>query len=182
MRRFLSLSLFVLASAAAQAQSTKPGLWEVSSKMDASSNSEMAKQMEQAQKQMAAMPPAQRKMMEDMLAKQGMNLSFGAGGVTTMKVCITPEMANRPAIEQQKDCTYNFSARSGNTQRMSFQCTKPASSGEGEITFKGADDYDGRMKMTSNEGGKKETMTMLTSGKFLSASCGNVKPFPIAKG
>lgn len=165
-----------------QAQATKPGLWEMTSKVDPSGNSAMAKQMEQMQKQMASKPPEQRKMMEEMMAKQGMNMSFGAGGATTMKICVTPEMASRPPVQQQKDCTYNYPARSGNTQRFSFQCTKPAGSGEGEINFKGESEYDGKMKITRSENGKNETMTMLTSGKFLNANCGNIKPLAMPKG
>jgi hypothetical protein len=171
-----------LLSLAAHAQSTKPGLWEVSSKLDSSSNPEMAKQMAEAQKQMAAMPPAQRKMMEEMMAKQGMNMSMKGDGSTVMKVCITPEMASRPPVEQQKDCTYNYPARSGNTQRFSFQCTKPVSSGEGEIIFKGADDYTGKMKINAERNGKKETMSMSTAGKFLGSSCGAIKPMAAPKG
>jgi hypothetical protein len=169
-------------SLAAHAQSTKPGLWEISSKMDTSGNAEMAKQMAEAQKQMAAMPPAQRKMMEEMMAKQGMSMNMKGDGSTVIKVCITPEMANRPPVEQQKDCTYNFPARSGNIQRFSFQCTQPVSSGEGEITFKGPDDYDGKMKLTITNQGKKETVTMNTTGKFLSSNCGAIKPMPASKG
>jgi hypothetical protein len=170
-----------LLSLTAYAQSTKPGLWEVSSKMDMSSNSQLAKQMEQVQKQMASMPPEQRKMMEEMMAKQGLNMSMKTDGSTVIKVCITPEMANRPPVQQQKDCTYNFPARSGNTQRFSFQCMQPPSSGEGEVTFQGADDYTGKMTITSVQAGKKESMTMNTSGKFLGANCGAVKPLPMAK-
>lgn len=165
-----------------QAQSTKPGLWEMTSKIDPSGNSAMAKQMEQMQKQMAAMPPEQRKTMEDMMAKQGMNMSFGAGGATTMKICVTPEMASRPPVEQRKNCTYNYPARSGATQRFSFQCTQPAGGGEGELVFKNESEYDGKMKITRSENGKNETMTMLTRGKFLSANCGNIKPLVAPKG
>jgi Protein of unknown function (DUF3617) len=171
-----------LFSLAALAQTTKPGLWEISSKLDSSSNPEMAKQMAEAQKQMASMPPAQRKMMEDMMAKQGVNMSMKADGSNVMKVCITPEMASRPPVEQQKDCAYNYPARIGNTQRFSFQCTKPVSSGEGEINFKGADDYIGTMKITTTDKGKKETMSMSTTGKFLGSSCGAIKPIAIPKG
>ncbi len=171
-----------LAVVAAQAQTTQAGLWEISSKMELSGNSEMAKQVAEAQKQMAAMPPAQRKMMEDMMAKQGMNMSMKGDGSTVMKVCITPEMANRPPVEQQKDCTYQFPARSGNTQRFSFQCTKPVSSGEGEINFKGANDYIGNMKITTTDQGKKETVSMSTTGKFLGSNCGSIKPLPPGKG
>jgi hypothetical protein len=168
-------------SLTAQAQSTKPGLWEISSKMDSSSNSQLAKQMEQAQKQMAALPPEQRKMMEEMMAKQGLNMSMKTDGSTLTKVCITPEMANRPPVPQQKDCTYNFPTRSGNTQRFSFQCTQPPSSAEGEINFQGADDYTGKMTITSLHAGKKESMTLNTSGKFLGANCGAIKPLPMVK-
>jgi Protein of unknown function (DUF3617) len=177
----MTISLGLL-SAMAFAQTTKPGLWEISSKMDTSGNSEMAKQMAEAQKQMAAMPPAQRKMMEDMMAKQGMSMNMKGDGSTVIKVCITPEMANRPPVEQQKDCAYNFPARSGNTQRFSFQCTQPVSSGEGEITFKGTDDYDGKMKLTTTHQGKKETVNMNTSGRFLSSNCGTIKPMVPSKG
>jgi hypothetical protein len=182
---FKQLSLAAICSLfslAAHAQTTKPGLWEVSTKMDSNGDSQMAKQMAEAQKQMAAMPPAQRKMMEDMMAKQGVSMSAKSDGSTVMKVCITPEMASRPPLEQQKDCTYNFPARIGNTQRFSFQCTKPMGSGEGEMTFKGADDYIGTMKINTERNGKKETMSMNTAGKFLSSNCGAIKPMVAPKG
>jgi hypothetical protein len=179
----LSLALACcLLSCAASAQSTKTGLWEISSKLEGASKPEMSKLMAEAQKQMAALPPEQRKMMQDMMAKQGMNMSIKSDGSTVMKVCITPEMANRPPIEQQKDCTYNYPARSGNTQRFSFQCTLPPTSGEGEINFSGADDYAGKMKITTTEKGKKETFNMTTAGKFLSSNCGAIKPMTTPKG
>lgn len=167
---------------AAQAQSTKPGLWEVSSKMEAPANSELAKQMAEAQKQMANMPAAQRKMMEEMMAKQGVSVNFGAGGVTTVKVCMTADMAKLPPVEQQKDCSYQYPPRSGNSQRFSFQCKQPQSSGEGEIVFKGTDDYEGKMNITTTEKGKKETVSMRTTGKFLGSNCGAIKPIAQPKG
>jgi Protein of unknown function (DUF3617) len=182
---FKHLSLAVacgLLSLAAYAQSTKPGLWEISSKVDGSSNPELTKQMAEAQKQMANMPPAQRKMMEEMMAKQGMNMSMKSDGNTVVKLCITPEMVNRPPVAQQKNCTYSSPTRSGNTQRFSYQCTQPVSSGEGEITFKGADDYVGKMKITASDKGRTETIFMSTAGKFLSSDCGAIKPLAAPKG
>jgi hypothetical protein len=171
-----------LFSLAALAQTTKPGLWEISSKLEGGSKPEMAKLMEEAQKQMAAMPPEQRKMMQEMMAKQGMNMSIKSDGSTVVKVCISPEMANRPPIEQQKDCTYSAPSRSGNTQRVSYQCTQPVTSGEVEITFNGADEYAGKMRVTTTEKGKKETMNMSTTGKFLGSNCGAIKPMAVPKG
>ncbi len=167
-----------LLSLLAQAQSnSKPGLWEVTSKMSSPTNPQMAKQMEEAQKMMASMPPAQRKQMEEMMTKQGVNMSFGAGGATSIKVCITPEMASRPPMEQRQGCTYKFS-QSGATHNFSFQCTQPPGDGEGQITFADADNYAGKMRFNSMQGGKKESMDMQTTGKFLGANCGAIKPMP----
>jgi Protein of unknown function (DUF3617) len=172
----------IFLSLTAHAQSTKSGLWEISTKVDGSSNPELTKQMAEAQKQMANMPPAQRKMMEEMMAKQGMNMSMKGDGSTVVKLCITPEMANRPPVAQQKNCTYSSPSRSGNTQRVSFQCTQPVSSGEGEINFKDAENYDGKMKVTASDKGRTETIYMSTSGKFLGSDCGAVKPLALPKG
>lgn len=120
------------------AQSTKPGLWEISNKMSSSSG-EIEKAMAEAQKQMANMPAEQRKMMMDMMAKQG--VSMGAGGASTaVKVCLTKEMVDRNDFTQQSgDCKQTVSPRVGNTMKFSFACTNPQSSGEGQVTFNGSE-------------------------------------------
>jgi Protein of unknown function (DUF3617) len=166
----------------AQAQTTKPGLWEVKSKMSSSSNPQLAKQMEEAQKAMANMPPAQRKMMEDMMAKQGVSMSASGDGATVLKLCISPEMAKLPPVQQRQGCTYNTPARVGNTQKFSFQCSNPAANGEGEVTYSGSDAYNGKMRITTERNGKPETMNMETSGKFLGSDCGDIKPISLPKG
>ncbi|MFM7331526.1 MAG: DUF3617 domain-containing protein [Brachymonas sp.] len=155
--------------------STKPGLWEITSTMSSPTNPQMAKQMEEAQKALASMPAAQRKQMEEMMAKQGVSMSAAPGGATAIKVCITPEMASRPPMEQRQGCTYKFS-QSGATHNFSFQCTNPQGDGEGQITFANADSYSGKMRINTVQGGKKETMDMQTTGKFLGANCGAIKP------
>ena len=73
----------------AQAQVTKAGLWEVTSKLGGSA--EMDKAMAQMQQQMASIPPEQRKQMEAMLAKQGMSMTAAPGDVLS-KMCITKDM------------------------------------------------------------------------------------------
>ncbi len=179
MRAVIVSMVFAMSGAAFAQISTKPGLWEMTSKMSSPTNPQMAKQMEEAQKMMASMPPAQRKQMEEMMAKQGVNMSMGAGGATVLKLCITPEMAARPPVEQRQGCTYKFS-QSGATHNYSFQCTNPPGDGEGQVTFVNADNYTGKMRINAVEKGKKETMEMQTSGKFLGASCGAIKPLPMA--
>jgi hypothetical protein len=185
--RSLFFYSFIVACAGAghvHAQSvTKPGLWEVSSTVSSPTNPQMTKQMEEAQKAMANMPPAQRKMMEDMLAKQGMSMSMsaGPGGATVIKHCVSPEMASRPPVEQRQGCTYNFNQR-GNVHNFSYKCTNPPSDGEGEIVFSSSDAYNGKMRLNSVRNGKKETIDIVTNGKFLGANCGNIKPMVIPKG
>jgi hypothetical protein len=161
----------------ASAQNVKPGLWEVSNKMTTASG-HLEKSMAEMQKQMAGMPPEQRKMMEDMLSKQGVSLGAGAGGAVVAKMCLTKEMIaqNQMPIQQQGDCTSTRGAITGKTMKMSFSCTKPPSSGEGEITFTSDTSYSMKMKMNSSASGKPETMNVDATGRWLGADCGNIKP------
>lgn len=169
-------ALLLIAALPALAQSSKPGLWEIKQKMGGSA--EMDQAMAQMQQQMASMPPAQRKQMEDMLAKQGMSMGAGAGGGISMKVCMTKEMAERNEMPQaqQGDCKSTASPRVGNTQKVSFTCTQPPSSGEGQITFTSNEAYTMKMVTTTTVKGKPEKMTLDGSAKWLSADCGAVKP------
>ncbi|WP_397411035.1 DUF3617 domain-containing protein [Polaromonas sp.] len=191
MKRFLSRGLFAACASAlgllfllaqpVAAQSLKPGLWEINNKMQSSSG-QMEKSMAEAQKQMAAMPPEQRKMMQDMMAKQGLSMGAGAGGNMAVKICMTKEMAERNELPaQQGDCKTTNSPRSGNTMKMSFACTQPPSSGEGTVTFVSPEAYTMKMTMKSMMQGKPETMTMDGGGKWLSADCGNIKPLAAPK-
>ncbi|RYF39818.1 MAG: DUF3617 domain-containing protein [Comamonadaceae bacterium] len=164
----------------AAAQQLKPGLWEVTNKMGG--NPQMDQAMAQMQQQMASMPPAQRKQMEDMMAKQGVQVGAGAGGISA-RICMTKEMVEQSPVpmQQQGDCKFTTQQRSGNTYKMAYSCANPPSSGEGEYTFLGPEAYKGKMTVVSNPRGKPETMTMEGSGKWLGADCGAVKPFPMPK-
>ncbi len=170
------LALMLLASPLASAQNLKPGLWEISNKMQSGSG-QLEKGMAEMQKQMAAMPPEQRKMMQDMMAKQGVALGAGGPGNMVAKICMTKDMVERNDLpSQQGDCKSTSSPRSGNTMKMSFVCTQPPSSGEGTVTFVSPEAYSMKMAMKSTVQGKAETMTMDGGGKWLSADCGVVKP------
>lgn len=178
MSRILSMLLGTLVfSAAALAQSTKPGLWEINQKMGG--NPEMDQAMAQMQQQMAGMSPAEKKMMQDMLARQGVSMpAAGAGGGMAMKVCITPEMAAKQdmPVQTEGDCTTTITSRSANTLKMNFVCKNPPSSGEGTYTFSGDTAYTMKMLMKTTHQGKPVSTTLDGQGKWLSASCGTVKP------
>ncbi|WP_137921711.1 DUF3617 domain-containing protein [Hydrogenophaga sp. 2FB] len=176
-RTALLACTFALCATAQAQTSVKPGLWEMQSKMGG--NPQMDQAMAEMQKQMAGMPPAQRKQMEDMLAKQGMAMpSAAAGGGMNTRLCITPEMAAKQdlPVQEKGDCTNTVTSRSGNVVKMSFVCKNPPSSGEGTYTFNGDTAYTMKMQMKSMHQGKPQNMTMDGSGKWLAASCGNIKP------
>jgi hypothetical protein len=167
---------------AAQAQKLAPGLWENSSTMhmqaaDGKTSDAMAKM----QQQMVAMPPEQRKMVEEMMAKQGVGMGTKPN---TVRVCISPEQASRGEVPQDDSrCKRDMLERTGNTLRFKFSCEGPPSStGEGSYTFVNDKSYTGTMKVTTS-GGKGGgqgggTMDMQSSGRWVSADCGTLKPRP----
>jgi hypothetical protein len=165
----------------ATAQTMKPGLWEITNKMGGSGDSgaKMAAAQEQMQKQMASMSPEQRKQMEKMMAQQGVSMQPGApGGGMSTRVCITKEMAarNEAPAQHQGDCKQESMQKSGNTTKFKFTCSKPPSTGEGEVTMHSPESYSMKMKMSRDVKGKPEQMTMGAQGKFVSSDCGSIKP------
>lgn len=171
----LAIIACAFASATVQAQTRmRPGLWEHSYTMKSQSG-QMEKAMAEMQQQMASMPPEQRKMMEQMMAKQGMGM--GAQG-KSIKMCITKEQAERDELPRQEgNCTQQIVQRTGNTVKMKFSCSgNPPTSGESEVTFSSPNAYTGRSIVTTTIDGKPDRMTMEQSGKWLSADCGNIKP------
>lgn len=158
----------------------KAGLWEITNKVGGSGEmgAKMAAAQAEMQQQLAALPPAQRKQMEDMMAQQGMNIGAGAGGGMSVRICISKEMAarNEPPAPQQGNCKQEYSQRSGNTTRFKFVCTNPPSSGEGEMTMHSAESYTMKMTTSSQVKGRPEQMSMDARGKWLSNDCGSIKP------
>lgn len=171
----LITTLLACSASAYSADTIKPGLWEMTSQMQG--GGEAANAMANMQKEMAAMPPEQRKMVQDMMAKQGMQMGSTAGGAMAVKLCMTQEMIDRNEVAPQDgDCTHTNSTRSGKTMKFSFVCTKPPSSGEGEVTFTSPEAYTSRVVVKTMRRGKPETMDMRNSGRWLGKDCGNIKP------
>ena len=161
----------------AAAQTLKPGLWEVTNRMQGGSG-QMQNAMSEMQKQMASMPPEQRKMIEEQMAKSGVRMgSAGPAGGMSVQVCMTREMVEKNEMpSQQGDCKTTAQSRAGNTMKMAFACTNPPSSGDGQITFNGPESYSSKMNVSTQVDGKPEKVSMEGSGKWLAADCGNIKP------
>jgi hypothetical protein len=174
LKHVLSASALALTVLSAVAQTQAAGLWEHAVSMKAGGG-ELERAMAEMQKQMAAMPPDQRKQMEQMMSSRGVTL--GAQGATA-KVCVTKEQAARPAEPKLTgDCTQHDVQRSGNTMKFKFECTKPeALSGEGEMTYVSDKAYTGKTTVTRQASGKPQQTSMEMSGKWVAADCGDVKP------
>jgi hypothetical protein len=175
-----TIRLFVLAATcaaslsalAADAPKLSPGLWEHGFTMKSRSG-KLESAMSQMQKSMAALPPAQRQMMQDMMAKQG--VALGDTG-QSVKVCITPEQARADRMPTQEGCTQTAS-RSGNTWSMRFECKgNPPTSGHGQVTLESSKAYQGQFTVDTTLQGKPEQMLMNTRGKWLGDDCGNIRP------
>lgn len=168
----LSAILLIFAAALAGAQSMKPGLWELNNKMK-NSNPEMGLAMSAAAKQLASMPPEQRKQMEDMMAQHGAGMpKIGGDGGVVVTACITPEMAARhdlPTGQQGHCSSQNQPVADG--LNVSFNCTSPASSGHGQVRFNGDTAFNMTMNVSSSARGKPEQMTVETSGHWLGPNC-----------
>jgi Protein of unknown function (DUF3617) len=154
----------------------KPGLWEFNIRMQ-SQSAEMDKARSEMQKQLAALPPEQRKMIEEATAGRGMNVGGSAPANTVTQACITKEMAERNEVPSQAgDCKTTTSPRLGNTVKIAFTCPNPPMTGEGELTFVSPEAFTMKMRVTNSARGPSEASSMEQTGRWLAADCGSVKP------
>jgi len=167
-----ALSVAAVLPAMAQNTSMKPGLWELSNRIASGSPETMAA-MAAAQQQMANMPPEQRKMMEQMMAKHGVNMSLAEGGGVKLTYCLTREMAEKQELPsgQPGQCSTTRTPVPGG-MNVSFTCSKPQSSGNGQVIFNGNTGYSMKMNVNSQAGGKPQNMVVEGTGRWLSADCG----------
>lgn len=162
--RFMILPLLLATTGIQAAERMKPGLWEMTMRSD-------------AMKAMPKIPPEQMEKMQQM----GIKMPMMQNGAMVHKICITREMAERdqpPADgrEQQMCQNKNFS-RSGNTYTAEIVCDGPDMKGNGNVkgsysgnTMSSVYDFKGTSR------GQPVSQHMETSGKWLSADCGNVRP------
>lgn len=158
----------------------KPGLWDVNTKMK-SANGDLEKAMAGMQEALASMPADQRKQMEEMMAKQGVQVGAGTGGALITKVCMSKEMVERNSfpIHNSGNCTERRGPIINGKMKASYSCTNPQSSGEAEFIFNGDTSFAMKMKSVSTRAGESEKMSMESAGRWLGADCGSIKPLAI---
>lgn len=166
----LVAAAWCMAAMPAHAQRTAPGLWEIKIEQT-HADGEIAKQLAEAKRQLASMPPEARAMMAQMLSQQGLSLDDNGG--VTVRICMTPEDAERAGIPQHhEDCDYEILERGADRLRARIQCRDEGRTrGEGEVRFEGDRAYRGSFDVESRMDGKPMRMKMTQQARWLAEDC-----------
>ncbi len=174
MKKILSALILGFLATPTLAADMKAGLWEIKTLRQIVDGRDMQAQMQAMQTQLAALPAAQRKQMEAMMASQGIGMSGGA-----MRICISEEAARRnaPVIDPEDRCQPRALTRSGNTVRFEIDCTMDgrATRGKGESTFSG-NSVRSRMDMTTTGPDGRHTMQTESQMTYLGPDCKGLAP------
>ncbi|HJV52161.1 MAG TPA: DUF3617 domain-containing protein [Noviherbaspirillum sp.] len=161
----LLISLLSASAAVFAAGQTRAGLWEMTMKSDAMKN-------------MPKIPPEQMEQMR----KMGINVPQMRDGGMVTKVCISKEMAERDAPPPMEDkasgCKTSNFQRSGSSYSMDIACDGPDVKGAGKAkgTFSGNTSFTSTYDFKGFMQGRPVTQHHETSGRWLSADCGDIKP------
>ena len=170
LRRIAFLAL-VIGTPLAHAQMLQPGLWEMTTS-NMLVDGKPLPDMQFMLAQLKNLPPEQRVMMEQMLAKQGITL--GGNGIQS---CLTPEQVKTddiPLQDPQSGCTQRITKRNGNVWDFEFTC--PKAQGAGKATFLSDRQFVTSVSGTFNASGTPQQGSMNTKAVWLGSDCGAVKP------
>jgi hypothetical protein len=162
----------------ASAQDMKPGLWEQTNNASYSDGKVQAN-MGDIQKLIANLSPDQRQQVQQTLQRNGVQMDL-ANGAMNSKLCLTREMIERKQLPiQDGDCRTQMTPAGGNRLQVSFTCTRPRASGEGEMTIDSPTAYHAQVRI-HNEDQPNQVVNMDVAGRWAGADCGNVRPIGTA--
>jgi hypothetical protein len=147
------------------ANNLKPGLWEMTMQSE-------------AMKDMPKISPEQLQQMR----KMGIDVAQLQSGSIVNKVCITKEMAERDEMPQmnakENACELQNVQRKGATYTAEMVCNGPTMKGRGMIKTVNASElsFSTTSSFKGTVGGRPVDERSDSSGKWLSADCGSIKP------
>ncbi len=148
----------------------KPGLWQVSV------DPEISGEMPIPEDQLARMPPEQRARLEAAIK------ASLAKGVQhhAYKECMTPEKIGRGFDIDKNDeagCMRKVISSTSSELTLHDECDKPDRKSVTDVHFevKGGTQMNGKVKVVMTSNGKTMTVNSTVAGKWLGASCGDVK-------
>lgn len=166
---FALVSLLIIPTAKSAELSMRPGLWEVAT------SSDLLWFVPQ-------IPPDQMEGLKDLAKEYGIDMPKVENGSATSNTCITQEMATQktpPGLYQsQMGCIAKNVTHIGNRYRLDFECTSEQLKGSGsaEGVFVSMEKFTGQTRFNGFVQGNPINEKADISGKWLSSSCGAVKP------
>lgn len=165
---FLGLCLLPVA---ALAQPIQPGLWEIRAQ-NMQVDGQALPGMDMMLEQLKNLPAEQRQMMEQMMAKQGVQV--GGQGV---QVCMSEAQVaaqDIPLQDPQSGCSQTITERSAQLWKFRFIC--PQAQGEGETRFVSDKAFVTTVSGTFATAAGQQSGRMESHAHWVAADCGALQP------
>lgn len=162
--------LFLTLIPARAQQKILPGLWEFSSG-DIQVDGQQMPGMDAMLAQMENLPADQRRMMEEMLAAQGVKL--GGKGV---QICLSKAQVEADELPFQDDpaCTQEITERGDKLWKFRFEC--PDARGQGKTRFISDKEFVSTVESQYRQGTETGTSRIESHARWIADDCGALKP------
>jgi hypothetical protein len=164
------LAVLILAAGAALADDItplglKPGLWETTTVQERSGMPSIPPE------KLASMPPEARARIEAM--------SGGKAAATTRQSCRVENDLKPFTDDSNQSCKQTIVTSTGTKQEVKMECDK----GTGTVTLEAKDSehVNGLVLMHMSSNGRSMDMKINITAKWISSSCGDVKPSSLGK-
>lgn len=147
----------------------RPGLWEITTTSDLLLLTQH-------------IPPSQMKSIKDLANQYGFDMPEIEHGAAISKTCITQEMANKKTLpifyQEELGCASKNTNRNGNHFAVSFTCNSADLKGNGAAVgnLTSPERFIGQTQFKGLVQGVQVNEKADVDGKWMSASCGSVKP------
>ena len=170
-KTLLSITLLCAVSTANSAElKMRPGLWEMTTTSGLLALVPM-------------IPPDQMQNLTNLAKQYGFDMPKINNGAATSQVCITQEMVNQkiPTFlnQNQYGCDIKNVTQTGSGYKINLVCESSVLKGNGisEVVFTSPESFAGRTEFNGVVQGNPVNELAYTDGRWISASCGTVKPF-----
>ena len=169
---FISLSVVVsLFTFAAQAahNNLRPGLWQITTTSD-------------LLLLVPHIPADQMQGVKDIATEYGLEMPQIENGAAISQTCVTQQMASQKTLPNfynaELGCSTKNATRNGNNYKTDFVCNSADLKGQGTAigTVTNPQTFTGQTHFTGTAQGNPVNEQADISGKWLNASCGEVKP------
>ncbi|MFW5432165.1 MAG: DUF3617 domain-containing protein [Methylophilaceae bacterium] len=127
-------------------------------------------------------PPDQLKGLEQLAKEYGLEMPQLDNGAAISQTCITQEMAEQQMLpdfyQEELGCTSKSATRNGNYYKTDFTCNSDQLKGDGTAkgTVTSPTSFSGTTQFVGLAQGARVNEQADIDGKWISTSCGNVKP------